>query len=348
MPRGCAIALLALASFAGLILALLAMAFIVFNETQVDFAALARASRIVRPDDPAAPSGALISLTGTIAVDEPLGDGQILAPGGYLYLERIVEMYAWERYRDGEDSDGKPRYDERRVWTRSPDAGLRDNPPMPFRGLELTAPAAQIGAAQLDPREAELPIPDRLDLQQGHLAPGVTGVLKDGYLYIGSGPTSRPRIGDIRVSYHVVPDRQIVTVFASLERDRLVPYQAADGRAILKVMAGERDVALRDLGAIQVIADWIVRLVAVGALWLGLLLLFAGSRRLFDWPGLLGISAGSSRLATVLGLSTGVLAMLSLWLSGGSLLALAAALAVEALAACAWLLWQRRSAPAIP
>ncbi len=340
MPRGCAIALLAATSVFGALLALVAMAFIVVNETQVDLAKIARESRLVHPDEPSAPTGELVSLTGTIAVDGTLGDDMFLVPGTYLRVERIVEIYAWEKFRQGEDANGKPRYKQRRVWTRSPESML-GNPRMPFKGTTVTASSAHIGEVRITPQAAELPSAENLPLTKELLLPGVDGRIQEGYLYIGSGSISRPSTGDLRVSYFIVPDRQFVTVFASLDGTDMVPYQAADGRGIYKVMVGDRETALRDLGAIQVIAAWMVRLVASGSVWFGLLLLFYGSRRLVDWPKLIGISIGSVRLASVLGLSTVILSILGLWLSQGNMLVLGVILAAEVAAACAWLVWQR-------
>src|SRR5262245_13566385 len=104
------------------------MGLIIVNERQADLGQLTRDSRVVQPDDPAAPPKTLVSVTGTIETDAAgLGDGEYLAPGAYLLLERTVEMYAWEKYQSGKDSNGRPEYDERKAWTRSP-SSLRDNP----------------------------------------------------------------------------------------------------------------------------------------------------------------------------------------------------------------------------
>jgi len=346
VPRGCAISLLALVATAGIALALLAMAFLVVNETQVDVAQLARESRAIRPDDPAARPGELVSLTGTIDVNTPLGDGLLLAPGQYLTVERIVEMYAWDEERAGEDGDGRPRYKQRKVWTRSPERGLLSNPPMPFKGGTFTAGEARIGEVVIPLKGADLPLATGLALQERHLLPGTHGRIEDGYLYIGVGSLAWPRVGDLRVSYKVVAADQLVTVFAALDGGRMAPYPAADGQAILRVVAGEREAALRDVGAVQQIAGWIVRLVAGAALWLGLLLLLAGSRRLVPWPRWLGVTLSSARLAALLGLPTVLLTVGSLWLSQGSLAVLAAMLGAEALVLLAWPLLRQRARPA--
>jgi hypothetical protein len=93
------------------LLTLVALTFIGFNERQVDLAGLVRASPVVRPDDPGAADGALISLTGVVELEGAgLGDGLFLAPGNYLEVERTVEMYAWEEYKSHEDSQGRPVY----------------------------------------------------------------------------------------------------------------------------------------------------------------------------------------------------------------------------------------------
>src|SRR5262245_13200210 len=112
---------------------LLSMGVIILNERQADIAKLARESRVVQPDDPAAPSNTLVSVTGTIETDQAgLGDGEYLVPGDYLLLERSVEMYAWEKYERGKDSNGRPEYEERKVWTRSPSL-IRNNPSMTIK-----------------------------------------------------------------------------------------------------------------------------------------------------------------------------------------------------------------------
>lgn len=337
MPRGCAIALLIATSIFGALLTLVALSFVVFNERQSDLASLVRASRVVRPDDPGAADGALVSLTGVVELEGAgLGDEQFLAPGNYLKLERTVEMYAWEEYKSHEDSQGRPVYRRRKIWTRTT-AGLGhvSNPAMPLKGATMTAAAARIGEVRIDPGAADLPLPDGLPLTRDLLLPGVQGTIQDGVLYVGAASPSRPDIGDLRVSYRAVPAGRLVTVFAALAGDRMVAYQAADGQAVYDMLAGDRETALRDFGAVQVIANWMVRLLAAAAIWFGLLLLFYASRRLVAWPRALGITAGSVRLASAAGLALVGLALGSLWLSGGSMLAFGAALGVAAGAAAA-------------
>lgn len=337
MPRGCAIALLVAAGLFGALLTLAALTFIVFNERQTDLASLVRASRAVRPDDPAGAGGALVSLTGVVEVEGAgLGDGLFLAPGSYLAVERTVEMYAWEEYKSHEDSQGRPVYRRRKIWTRTTSGlGSVSNPTMPFKGATMTAKAARIGEVRIDPAAADLPLPAGLPLTRDLLLPGVDGTIQDGVLYVGTASPSRPDIGDLRVSYRVVASGRLVTVFAALQGDRMVAYQAADGQAIYDMLAGDRETALSDFGAVQVIANWMVRLCAAAAIWFGLLLLFYSSRRLVAWPRALGITTGSVRLATLAGLALVALSIGSLWLSGGSLLAFGAALGLAAGAACA-------------
>lgn len=71
-------------------------------------------------------------------------------------------MYAWEKYRAGEDSNGKPIYRQRHVRTRSPDRGV-GNPKLPFTGATFAAPSAPPTSAMLLYRLAQ---PER---RQAHL-----------------------------------------------------------------------------------------------------------------------------------------------------------------------------------
>ena len=45
--------------------------------------------------DNAATQGKLVSVTGSILTDLPLGDDQFLIPGNYAVVDRTVEMYSW-------------------------------------------------------------------------------------------------------------------------------------------------------------------------------------------------------------------------------------------------------------
>lgn len=343
MPRGCAIALLAATSLFGALLLLVALTFMVFNERQVDLASLVRASRAVRPDDPGAPQGALVSLTGVVELDGAgVGDRLFLAPGKYLKVERIVEMYAWEERKSHEDSQGRPVYQRRKIWTRTTSGlGYVNNPEMPFKGTTITAETAKIGAVQLDPTVIDLPLPVELPLTREELLPGVKGTIQDGILYVDTASPSRPGIGDMRVRYEVVPSNRLVTVFGAMERDRMVAYQATDGQKIYDMLTGDRETALSDYGTVQVLANWMIRLGTAAAIWFGLLLLFYSSRRLVAWPQALGISTGSVRLASLTGLALVVLSVGSLWLSSGSLLVFGATLGLAAGAAGAAVILRR-------
>jgi hypothetical protein len=349
MPRGCAVAILAALSLFGALLILLALGFIIVNEGQVDLARIARDSRAVHPGDPSAQPGALVSLTGVLEAEGgPIGDGRFLTPGAYLRVERVVEMYAWEEYKAYEDSNGRPVYRDRKIWARSLSGlGHVSNPSKALDDLTASVEAARIGAVAIDPRAADLPSSERLALREDMLLPGVKGAIENDQLYVGAGTPRRPEIGDLRITYYVVPSGRLVTVFAALEGERMVAYQAADGRAIYKVIEGDREAALRELGAVELIGAWLVRVCATAAIWFGLLLFFYSSRRLVAWPKALGITAGSARLASAVGLPLAVIAIVSLWQSGGSLLALAAALGAGALAAAAAVAWRAlRARPA--
>lgn len=330
MPRGCAISLLVATSLFGTLLFLVAMTFIVFNESQTDLAALVRASRALRPDDPSAPNGSLVSLTGAVELEgSGLGDDMFLAPGDYLKVERIAEMYAWERIESHKDSNDRPVYKDREIWTRTT-SGLNyfNNPDMQFEGATFTADQAHIAGIRIDPSKAFLPVIKDLPLTQDLLLANTQGTIKDGVLYVGTASPNNPKIGDMRVRYRVVRNPQTMTIFGAFERDALVGYEAPDGQIIYDMLVGDRETALRAYSDIQVVSNWIVRIVIVLMLWFGLLLLSYASRRLVAWPQALGISIGSVMLATLVSIVLVVLTFGSLWLSSGSLTAFWSAMGV--------------------
>jgi hypothetical protein len=330
MPRGCAISLLIATSIFGALLSLVAMTFIVFNESQSDLPALVCESRVLRPDDPSAPNGSLVSLTGAVELEgQGVGDDMFLAPGNYLKVERIAEMYAWERTKSHEDSQGRTVYKDRKIWTRTT-SGLNysGNPDMQFKGATFSADKAHIAGIRIEPSKADLPLLRDLPLTQELLLANTQGTIKDGVLYVGTASPNSPKIGDMRVSYRVVPNNQTMTIFGAFESGSVVGYEAPDGQIIYDILVGDRETALQAYSDIQVLTNWIMRLLIVAMLWFGLLLLSYASRRLVAWPQALGISIGSVKLATLVSVVLVALSFGSLWLSGGSLTAFWGALSI--------------------
>jgi Transmembrane protein 43 len=65
-----------------------------WNETRVNMASLAHES--VDASTTAATQGQLVSVTGPILTNLPLGDDRFLRPGNYVAVDRTVEMYSWK------------------------------------------------------------------------------------------------------------------------------------------------------------------------------------------------------------------------------------------------------------
>ena len=96
-----------------------------WNETRVNMAILANESVDVRNN--AATQGKLVSVTGSILTDLPLGDDQFLRPGNYALVDRTVEMYSWEQNKQtqrkkklGGSEIETTTYTYTKKWTKDP------------------------------------------------------------------------------------------------------------------------------------------------------------------------------------------------------------------------------------
>ncbi len=112
----------------------------------------------------AATQGKLVSVTGPILTNSPLGDDRFLHPGNYVVVDRTVEMYSW---RESEQTQRKKKsggaeietttYTYTKEWTVDPQdsskfehAAAYRNPPKAIPNRLFKANAAQIGRYSLD------------------------------------------------------------------------------------------------------------------------------------------------------------------------------------------------------
>src|SRR5437868_3338479 len=87
----------------GGLLFLLSFVVLWWNEGRPDLSLVAKRSQVVGPAAvSAAGEGKLVSVTGTVEIDDKVGDPMFLQPGPYVRLERVVEMFAWTEKKDTE------------------------------------------------------------------------------------------------------------------------------------------------------------------------------------------------------------------------------------------------------
>lgn len=273
----------------GAVLFVFALVVIWFGEGRTNMALVAEES-IAAPAaqiDPAN-AGRLIAVTGRLDA-APLGDGQFLAPGPYLRLERQVEMYAWvehERTEREEQAGGgtveRTTYTYRMQWTDSPKSGEgfrqpsgHRNPPMPFEGATLSAEGGRVGAYGLNLAALDLPSPKDLPLTAAMVRPDDRWELADRYIFMGAGSPGDPKLGDVRVSYRALPAGIEATVFGEQRVEGIVTYRTAEGDELYRALPYDRAGAIAYLHNEDTFIDWMFRLGALLMLWLSVVLVLS-------------------------------------------------------------------------
>jgi hypothetical protein len=262
---------------------------LVGQEGQNDVAVLVAGAHALDPDKPAqAAAGSLVTVTGTLQPEAPIGD-LYLKSGPYLSLERRVEMYAWTEQLPAEaaasDRPGQASYVRSWSVSPSPSEGFRlpeghTNPPRRLANERLVSREVRIGRIAV-PRPSWPP--QRLVVKADQV---LEGLLQDGYIYPSGVDPAQPRLGDERIGYWGVTAGQQATAIGLLDRDgKLLPYQdartrryPAKGGVLYDVVPGDRTQAVAYVAqAFPTRPNWSRRLELVG--WL--CLAFICGRRFF-------------------------------------------------------------------
>uniref|UniRef100_A0A7S1ITN9 Transmembrane protein 43 n=1 Tax=Eutreptiella gymnastica TaxID=73025 RepID=A0A7S1ITN9_9EUGL len=130
--------------------------------------------------------------------------------------------------------------------------------------------------------------------------------------YSGSGSYNAPQVGDLRVSYSVVPAGQATII--GVQRGREVhPYRAKNGRTVHLLLRGIHDSAsiIRDEQSTNMFWTWLLRVGGFILMWTGLGMVMGPLDYALSWIPILG---GLGRFALSLGTFTvaGVLSSLTI------------------------------------
>lgn len=291
--------------------------------------------------------GRLVHLTGTVATDETLTDPSFGISASGVRLVRNVEMYQWKETTSstsetklGGGEETVTTYSYGREWSGRPidSSGFRQpdghaNPDMTIESRSFQIGSASLGAFRLD--EAVLgSIGGGEDVPVGaDLLPAVRDAIGgtqpvsvvDGRIHIGRDP-ARPRVGDYRISFELVPLGPI-SVIARQAGDGLDAYPTRAGDELLLVEAGTQPAAEMFQGAqaANTMLTWILRLVGLVILYIAYRLLFAPVGVLADVIPLLGriARAGTGLIAFALTVATGTVVIAIAWFWYRPLLSLA-------------------------
>lgn len=259
----------------------------------------------------AAQRGHMVLVSGTPKVVEPPRDADFQVWADTPLLVRRVEMFQWHEVRAG----GQVSYEQDWIGHAvdssrfSHPAGHANTQDFPFASRRFEAPKVRLGPYLLAPAIVRaLPgTPQMLEPDFSNLPPNLQASFQiDNGMLTTSADPSRPRLGDLRVSWRVRP-LQVVTVVANVNGDRLVPA-AGPGRGF-EVRVGSQSLTdvFPDL-PLPLRSVWAWRAGALVLAWLGAwLVLLRWCRPRMALPVALAIGV------SLLGVLAGIMWVTTIW-----------------------------------
>ena len=254
------------------------------NEGRVNFGTLAEASIPVASNTiDRSLTGSLIAVQGSLFSDERLGDPQFIAEGNHIQLERRVEMFAWHEETSTDSQDDERVYTYSQYWTEEPpDSGAFEfpenmNPPKRFPSRLFSVHQVHVGEYTLDARSVDFPEAEPLELTDATLLENALkedlAFLEGSYIFIGTGTFNDPKIGDLRISFFVVPHAATATAFGQAQEDRIVPHRVTGSQSLYRVFFNGRETAILQMHDEYTDALWAGRFIGFAAMWCGIFLI---------------------------------------------------------------------------
>lgn len=261
--------------------------------------------------------GRLVHVSGRAESPETLRDVDFRLATDQIELIRRVEMYQWteSETRETEQKVGggtrtTTTFTYEREWSSDPvdsssfeEPEEHTNPPFPIVGRSWRASTVTVGVfhlseelvAKLGGRE---PLPVDPESIPGQVAGLPVHSAGEGF-YLGEDPV-RPRIGDVKVSFEVVPEGE-VSIVARQVGGNLAPYSTSNRGTLALLQRGvvPADDMFETAKAGNKTLTWILRGVGFLFLWMGLGLVLRPIKVLADVVPVLGslVGAGTGVLA---------------------------------------------------
>jgi hypothetical protein len=275
----------------------------------------------------------LVHFSGMAISDETLQDDQFGISTEGLRLSREVEMYQWQeeertetKTNTGGSETKKTTYEYTTAWSGSiiDSSGFRypqehTNPgTMPFRSQSSSVSDARVGQVQL-PQDllSRIGGSQRMSIEGASIPDaGRAGQAAGDYIYYGADP-GMPQVGDLRVSFSVVPESTI-SVVAKLTGQSLAPYTTEVGGNLYMLDDGSvtAEAMFASEHQANTILTWVLRVVGFVVMWIGLASLFGPLRVLADILPFLGriVGAGIGLVSAVLAFALSGLTISIAWL----------------------------------
>ncbi len=282
------------------------LSFVVFWKTEgrTDWSKVAGSSVVASADAASGQDGKFVSITGPLTSSEKLGDPEFIGPGDYIRLYRSPQMYAWVEDRKTESKKkvgGKTEkvttYNYETRWTNSPKSSGdfkypqgHENPTMSVTSQEFVVKTASVGAWSFPAGDAGLPGLDELPLTESVKlkGKGASGQKIGNEVFLGTGTTDVPKVGDIKVSWTALPSGQTVTLFGQASGGTLGAYMHKGEDRFFRALRGNRGEAIAALKSEYKTMGWVGRVVGFLMMWIGMTMVFTPLHALLDVIPFLG------------------------------------------------------------
>lgn len=222
-----------------------------------------------------------VYVTDKLIATGEIGDDLYLDAGEYAVMNRTVEMYSWVEDKNVEGDNTYYKYDT--AWVANPQDSAEfdqtkhhENPSMEFENISIFAQDVRMGEYGIDLESVRLSGFKSLSLNEDIIRldrfSSLESKEKVDYVYVGRGSWGSPVVGDVRISYSVVPSGEKVTVFGMIEDNEIVQHYDAEKRELFRIFSGVRQNAAAKLSMEYGTAGWMGRILGFLVMWIGLMM----------------------------------------------------------------------------
>ena len=313
--------------------------------------------------------GKLVHVSAPAAAMGDRQDSQLGIAAGGLVLARHVEHFQWvetstseTRTKLGGGQETLTTYSYKTEWSATPQdsSGFNQpqghqNPVVALKDTVVLADNASVGAFLVDRTALEqvsadtsLPL-GAAQAQNVSTALSRPATAADNIIYVGTDPQA-PQVGDMKISYRVIPQNTILSVIGAQSGNNLRAYPTKAGNSILMVRTGTATAAemFNAAKAANKTMTWVLRGVGLAMAIAAFGLILGPLGVLGDVVPLIGtiVRTGTGFVAGVLGVALALVVIAVSWIAFRPLLGIALLVVVAALAGGAFVLSRKKAGTA--
>jgi hypothetical protein len=191
---------------------------------------------------------------------------------------------------EGKDAGGRSKRNEQAGRCHQVGQGQRDNIIRDRRGVNMEKRYTEIDGKKIDsfelnPQSIQLPegnkiTPEPVELPNGYVQTG-------SYIFSSESAATQPNVGDIRISYVVLPVGKTVTAFGAKQGSTIVGT-TVENEKFFRMFAGSHAEALETMHGEYVLTIWLFRVLGTFAIFMGLQLIVQPLARILGVIGIVG------------------------------------------------------------